>query len=37
MDCYGAIDFDKEEATLFVPKMDNYYKIWMTVMKVEDF
>jgi len=37
MDCYGVIDFDSEEATLFVPNMDNFYKIWMTVMKADDF
>mmetsp|Transcript_1873 Transcript_1873/g.2329 ORF Transcript_1873/g.2329 Transcript_1873/m.2329 type:complete len:89 (+) Transcript_1873:171-437(+) len=37
MDCYGVIDFDTEEATLFVPNMDNFYKIWMTVLKADDF
>ena len=37
MDCYGMIDFAQEKAILFVPKMDNLYKIWMTVQTKEDF
>ena len=37
MDCYGLIDFVQEKAILFVPKMNNLYKIWMTVMTKEDF
>ena len=37
MDCYGLIDFIQEKAILFVPKMSNLYKIWMTVMTKEDF
>lgn len=37
MDCYGFLDFVNERAILFVPKMDNLYKIWMTVMTKEDF
>ena len=37
MDCYGLIDFTTEKAILFVPKMDNLYKIWMTLMTKEDF
>ena len=37
MDCYGLIDFIQEKAILFVPKMNNLYKIWMTVMTKEDF
>ena len=37
MDCYGFIDFVEEKATLFVPEMDNLYKIWMTVLKPSDF
>lgn len=32
MDCYGVIDFENEKAVLFVPRLDNLYKIWMTVM-----
>ena len=31
MDCYGVIDFENEKTFLFVPRLDNYYKIWMTV------
>ncbi|CDW86992.1 peptidase d [Stylonychia lemnae] len=34
-DCYGIIDFKNEEATLFIPKLENIYKIWMTVPTVE--
>ena len=34
MDCYGVIDFAAEKAILFVPKLDNFYKIWMTTMTV---
>lgn len=35
MDCYGVIDFENEKAVLFVPRLDNLYKIWMTVMDQE--
>jgi Xaa-Pro dipeptidase len=37
MDCYGVIDFQTKKATLFVPKLDNYYKIWMTVLDLEGY
>ena len=37
MDCYGFLDFATEKAILFVPKLDNLYKIWMTVLTPEDF
>jgi len=37
MDCYGLVDFNKEKAILFVPRMDNMMKIWMTVMSSEDY
>ena len=37
MDCYGVIDFEHEKVILFVPKLDNYYKIWMTVMDKEGY
>jgi len=37
MDAYGVIDFNQEKAILFVPKLDNLYKIWMTVMTREDY
>eukprot|EP00356_Strombidium_inclinatum_P004552 CAMPEP_0170488268 /NCGR_PEP_ID=MMETSP0208-20121228/6860_1 /TAXON_ID=197538 /ORGANISM="Strombidium inclinatum, Strain S3" /LENGTH=506 /DNA_ID=CAMNT_0010762791 /DNA_START=8 /DNA_END=1528 /DNA_ORIENTATION=- len=36
MDCYGAIDFVNERSILFVPKLDNMYKIWMTVLSLEE-
>ena len=35
MDCYGAIDFVNEKTTLFVPRQDEFYKIWMTVLSLE--
>lgn len=31
------IDFNEEKAILFVPKLDNLYKIWMTVMNKEQY
>jgi len=37
MDLYGVLDFESEKAILFVPKLDNLYKIWMTVMTKEDY
>lgn len=37
MDAYGVIDFQNERATLFVPKLDNYYKIWMTVLDLDEY
>ena len=37
MDCYGLIDISQEKAILFVPKMSNLSKIWMTVLTKEDF
>ena len=37
MDCYGLIDFVKESAILFVPRLNNMNKIWMTVMSKEDY
>jgi hypothetical protein len=36
MDCYGVIDFEQEKTILFVPKLDNFYKIWMTVSSLEE-
>ena len=35
MDCYGAIDFEAEKATLFIPRLDEFLKIWITVMDKE--
>lgn len=37
MDCYGVIDFEHKKSILFVPKLDNYYKIWMTVLDLEGY
>jgi hypothetical protein len=37
MDLYGLVDFNQEKAILFVPRLDNMYKIWMTVMTKEDY
>lgn len=30
-DCYGAIEVDTGKATLFIPRLDESYKMWMTV------
>jgi hypothetical protein len=32
MDCFAAIDFTNERSILFVPRLDNFYKIWMTTL-----
>jgi len=37
MDAYGAIDFVNEKAVLFMPKLDNFYKIWMTTLSKDEF
>lgn len=37
MSLYGAINFETEKATLFVPRQNNMYRIWMTVLEKEDF
>ena len=37
MDCYGLLDIGNEKAIIFAPKLDNLYKIWMTVLSLEDF
>lgn len=37
MDCFGIIDFVNEKATVFVPRLDNNYKIWMTLLTIEDY
>ena len=29
MDCYGLLDLSENKAILFVPKLDNLYRIWM--------
>ena len=35
MDCYGAVNFETEKSTLFIPRNDEFLKIWMTVMDKE--
>ena len=37
MDAYGVIDFENEKAIVFMPKLDNYYKIWMTVLTTDEY
>jgi len=37
MDCFGVIDFETEKATVFVPKLNHFYKIWMTTMDTTEF
>ena len=37
MNCYGYIDIGEERVVLFVPKMEEVNKIWMTVKSLEDF
>jgi Xaa-Pro dipeptidase len=34
--CYAMIDFKTKRASLFVPKLDNMYKIWMTVLSPKE-
>ena len=36
MDCFGVIDFANEKTILFVPRLDNFYKIWMTAPSLEE-
>ena len=36
MDCYGLLDLHNDHAILFIPRLDNLYKIWMTVMTKEE-
>ena len=37
MGCYGVIDLKSGKPILFVPRMGNLNKIWMTVLTAEDF
>jgi len=37
MDCYLLLDLYKDHTILFIPRLDNLYKIWMTVMTKEEF
>jgi len=34
--CYAAIDLSSHKTYLFVPKMDDLYKIWMKVLTIEE-
>ncbi len=36
MDCYGLLDLHNDHLILFVPRLDNLYKIWMNVLTKED-
>ena len=36
MDCYGLLDLHNDNLILFVPRLDNLYKIWMNVLTKED-
>lgn len=36
MDCCGFLDLHNDHVILFVPRLDNLYKIWMTVMTKEE-
>lgn len=35
--CHAAIDLNTHKATLFIPKMDNLYKIWMKILSIEEY
>ena len=35
MDCYALLDLHNDHAILFVPQLDNLYKIWMNVLTKE--
>jgi hypothetical protein len=35
MDCYLLLDLHNNDATLFIPKLDNLYKIWMNFLTKE--
>jgi Xaa-Pro dipeptidase len=37
MDCFGLIDFENKKSVLFVPKYDEFYKVWMTVLSLDQF
>jgi hypothetical protein len=36
MDCYALIDLHKDHVILFVPQLDNLYKIWMNILTKEE-
>lgn len=35
MDCFAVVDFKSKTSVLFVPRLDNFYKIWMTTLSNE--
>lgn len=35
-DCYAAIEVDSGKAVVFIPKLDEAYKMWMTVLSPEE-
>ena len=35
MGCYGILDLINEKTTVFIPRQDEFYKIWMTVMDTQ--
>ena len=37
MDSYALVDFANEKTILFLPKLDNTYKIWMTVLTLDQY
>jgi Xaa-Pro dipeptidase len=37
MDSFATLDFETGKTTVFVPKMDNFYKIWMTTLNLEEY
>ena len=32
MDCYALFDLHNDDVILFVPQLDNLYKIWMNIL-----
>ena len=36
MDCYALLDLHNDKIMLFVPKLDNLYKIWMNFLTQKD-
>jgi len=35
MDCYLLVDLHKKHVIVFLPQLDNLYKIWMNIMTKE--
>jgi hypothetical protein len=36
MDCYLIVDLHNDKVTLFMPQLDNLYKIWMNFITKEE-